>query len=110
MNLYKFFEDCGRTGCLEGLFLEEAETVEKYIGRVAYFGEVLGKHSDICVEVTNDNIELISDDQKLINILSEIYSNGHMCGFNPIATIRENEELFGDVDEEDDTDELNEDI
>ena len=33
-----------------------------------------------------------------------------MCGFNPIATIRENEELFGDVDEEDDTDELNEDI
>ncbi|ADQ53308.1 hypothetical protein 65p300 [Aeromonas phage 65] len=47
LKLYRFYWDAGRGGSVEGLFVEDSEVVEKYIGSDVYFGEILGKHSEV---------------------------------------------------------------
>lgn len=47
LRVWKFYADCGRMGSLEGIFLSSARAVEASWGKEAYFGEVLGKHSEI---------------------------------------------------------------
>ena len=45
--LWKFHWDCGRAGDVEGLFIATEEEVENLIGSEVYFGEILGKHSEV---------------------------------------------------------------
>ena len=60
-HIYRFSADCGRNGCLSGVFVADHEDVAKLIGRTVYFGEVLGKHSDVSVEIDAGAIKVISD-------------------------------------------------
>ena len=45
--IYEFFWDCGRQGDVTGLFVCDKEKVESFIGKEVYFGEILGKHSEV---------------------------------------------------------------
>lgn len=45
--LYKFYWYCGRMGDVEGVFKAKKSFVESVIGNNVYFGEILGKHSDV---------------------------------------------------------------
>lgn len=47
--LFKMDFDCGRMGNLEGVFIADTEDVEYLVNNKisVYFGEVLGKHSEI---------------------------------------------------------------
>lgn len=47
--LFKMIFDCGRMGNLEGVFIADTEDVEYLLNNEisVYFGEVLGKHSEI---------------------------------------------------------------
>ena len=47
--LFKMDFDCGRMGNLEGVFITDTEDVEYLVNNKisVYFGEVLGKHSEI---------------------------------------------------------------
>ena len=83
MNLYKFYAYCGRMGSLHGLFISTPEKVEEAKGSILYFGEVLGKHSDIVVELHDDKIDLISDNQEKVAWLKELLGET-VSGFNPI--------------------------
>jgi hypothetical protein len=50
-KLYRFYEDCGRMGNLQGLFVaDDEQDVAPAIGKSAYFRDVLGKHSEILIE------------------------------------------------------------
>ncbi len=91
-KLYSFYWDCGRMGDLEGIFTAEEEEVEKNIGKEVCFGEVLGKHSEIYGSLDEEDLTVLSDDQEFISKLEEVLGEGPVSGYNPIASIREEEE------------------
>ena len=45
--LVHFEWDCGRQGMVDGLFVTTQEKIDAAIGTEVYFGEILGKHSEI---------------------------------------------------------------
>ena len=95
-KLFSFYADCGRQGSLEGLFIATQEEVDKAIGKYMYFGEVLGKHSEVEGELEADEITLVSDDEPKVKWLESILGSC-VSGFNPLEYIQDSEE---DEDEE----------
>lgn len=50
LKLWKFSEDYCRCGDAEGLFIASEEEVDRFLDkRTVFFGEVLGKHSEVDV-------------------------------------------------------------
>ena len=81
-GLYRFRFDCGRYGELNGLFFAMTEEITSLRGKTAYFGEVLGKHSSIEVELEDDMFELLD-----INVVArrELLTKvgSHISGYDP---------------------------
>lgn len=80
--LYRLKFDCGRQGCLEGVFVADTEDV-KYLVKnqvSVYFGEVLGKHSEIYGPVEQKEIELITTEENVIEVVEKY---GLSTGYNP---------------------------
>jgi len=84
-KLYELRFDCGRMGELYGLFIEEEKKVKKIIGRRVYFGEVLGKYSEICGPINQNEIIERSDDQELIKTLLKVFGSKTISGYNPVV-------------------------
>jgi hypothetical protein len=95
--LYKFHFDCGRNGDLYGLFIEEKEKVESLMesGEVVYFGEVLGKHSEIMGPIEEADLTFVTDDEKVLAVV-EHYGLEH--GFNPFDYQTASEEDLEDIE------------
>ena len=89
-KLYKFYWDCGRMGSLDGIFIADDKDVKKVIGKEVYFGEVLGKHSEIYGTLEEKDLKVITDDHDFIKKCEE-YGIGNI-GFNPVQTYNENNE------------------
>lgn len=85
-TLYKFNQNYGRMGDLEGIFIAEDSEVAKAIGRRVYFGEVLGKHSEIYSELQEDDIKALTTDAAAIEVI-EKYLNGG-TGWNPMDYVQ----------------------
>ena len=81
--LVKFYEDCGRMGSVDGIFTTTREELDSIIGKEIYFGEILGKHSEIIVSIEESNFEIKSEDQDFINKLEDIFGAGTVSGYNP---------------------------
>jgi hypothetical protein len=94
-KLYRFTLDCGRQGELDGLFIEDEKEVERAIGKRVYFGEVLGKHSEICGDLEEEDFEVVTDDQDFIKKFDELIG---WFGWNPVKMVRDKEE-WEEVDE-----------
>ena len=78
--LYRLKFDCGRQGELKGIFIAETEDVKFLVeNKVSvYFGEVLGKHSEIYGTVERQEIEEITKEQNVLDIVEKYgLSNGH---------------------------------
>ena len=90
-GIYKFHLDCGRMGDLEGVFIADPIHVEQALAsdEEIYYGECLGKHSEISEKLTPDQIKLVTLDIEFIEKFEqlELYS-----GFDPIALFLEQEE------------------
>ena len=82
-KLYQMFWDCGRMGDIDGLFVADEQAVSDLIGKDIYFGEVLGKHSDIAGTLEEDDLTIKSDDPVFINKLVEVIGSDSISGFNP---------------------------
>lgn len=81
-SIFKLHAECGRQGTLYGLFIAENQQVEKLIESEikVYFGEVLGKHSEIFGSLSDEDIEFITDDQSVV----EMVEINNLCvGFDP---------------------------
>ena len=71
IRVYKFHWYCGRMGSLSSVFIAPTDVVEDALGKEVYFGEVLGKHSEIhgileendlkSKPITNEQIHLLLD-------------------------------------------------
>lgn len=89
LKLYRFAESFGRMGYLSGLFVEDDERVKKVIGKRVYFGEVLGKHSEIYFDLEERHFQELTDDQAFIQKFEELnLATGH----NPFNYMEKNDE------------------
>lgn len=71
MKLYRYYEDYGRMGAIEGLFFltdKEAEKYKKYSG-VIYWDELLGKHSEGYFNFSDDTLEMIELPENVVATL-----------------------------------------
>lgn len=68
-KLFKMNFDCGRMGSLQGVFVATQEQIECLIRKEiqVYFGEVLGKHSEILGPIEKGDITMISDNPDVVN-------------------------------------------
>lgn len=85
-QLYRFYFDCGRQGSLDGLFFATPEEVGMAIGRAVYFGEVLGKHSEIYGTLDANEITAVDLGEDLAAVRR--HSGLIESGFNPLDYVR----------------------
>jgi hypothetical protein len=85
-RLYKFYWDRRSMGNVEGLFIEEEEVINKVIGQFVGFVEVLGKRSDICGYLKDDDFKAIDLPSDTIKTL-ELKMGKVLSGYNPIEYI-----------------------
>ena len=90
-KLYKFYVDYGRSGELEGLFVADERDIIDLEGKTVYFGEVLGKHSDVELEIEKDMFTEIDVPEKALKAI-EKELGATWSGFNPVEIYSEQEE------------------
>lgn len=88
-GIFKFHWDCGRMGDIDGLFVLDKEHLDRSIGEDVYFGEILGKHSEIYGTLDAEDVTLLSDDQEFIEKFIEIMGDGNISGYNPLDYLAE---------------------
>ena len=102
-KIYKFNVYCGRMGSIDSIFIADSEDVENIIGEDVYFGEILGKHSEINIAMENKHFTILSDDQDFISKAEEIFGTGTFSGHNPLDYCYDDEnDNFDEEDEDDD--------
>ena len=87
MNLYKFFWEFRRFGIIEGLFIANYSDIP--FDKELFFGEALGKHSEISGTLKYEDITLISEDKDFIDRFITIVGD---FGYNPIEYEMEEDE------------------
>lgn len=85
-KVYAFFWDCHRSGTLNGMFVADDNDVKSAIGKDVYFGEVLGKHSDVYGDLEEKDFTVLSEDPKIIEFIENFPS-----GYNPLNYLQEEE-------------------
>lgn len=80
----------GGMGTLFGIFVEDDEVVSQALGAEIYFGEVLGDHSEVAIQLGTKSLTVITQDQGFIEqaLNLGLKSFGH----NPIEKFKEHEE------------------
>jgi hypothetical protein len=81
--LWSFYFDCGRSGSLDGLFVATEEEVNSVIGKHAYFGEVLGKHSEVYGDIEPNDIHKLNISPEAVEEVSA-HLGDTWSGFNPL--------------------------
>ena len=97
--IYKFYADCGRMGILEGVLISTKEKVDMLIESEieVYFGEVLGKHSEVFGKIEKEELTFVSDNEEAVRVLEE---HDLTSGFNPFHYTSTNFSLSGKDDED----------
>jgi hypothetical protein len=83
-KLYRFSVDFGRMGDLSGIFVSDDKEVANLIGKTVYFGEVLGKHSDISLKIESTHFVMLTDDQSFITKFEQLNCTSGTNPFNYI--------------------------
>lgn len=86
-KLYRLHIDCGRMGDVTGVFVADATKMAAAIGKQVYFGEILGKHSEICGTLGADEVVELTDDQAFIAQFEVYLPRG--SGYNPLHYLSE---------------------
>lgn len=77
-GIYTFYWDLGRSGEVSGTFVATREDVASLLGEKIYFGEILGKHSDIYGVVKEDDITLVDESARAIEMFKRLsLATGH---------------------------------
>ncbi len=97
--LVEYEEDFGRSGMLSGLFITTKDKLELIKGREIYFGEVLGKHSEVFSDECYENCKVTKLEHKDVKFFEkffgEIEEHGlFISGINPVDCYMEQEEDF----------------
>ncbi len=102
-KLYKFYCDFGRMGSLEGVFVKEESDIKSIIGKEVYFGECLGKHSEVYLTIEKKHLQELSDNLEVIKVFEE---NIGTVGYSPFDYLDEcsyhEDDQYEEEDSEDD--------
>lgn len=106
LKLWKFRYSC-RAGTLEGLFVATQKEIDKASKRTVYYGEVLGKHSDVELDLKPSYFtEQKVDPEALEKITASLGKT--WSGRNPLEKIAEDDdeeeaEADAEAEEEDES-------
>lgn len=104
--IVRWYSDCGRMGALEGLIALNRDGID-LINHIidtkttVYFGEVLGKHSDVYGTLEAKEFTLLATDQKAQGVVEVMCGKFDttgiqvISGFNPIGYQLCEEEVAG---------------
>lgn len=88
LKLWKFSEDYGRAGDVEGLFIATEEEVDKFlVGREICFGEILGKHSEVSISFEKKDFKCLDVSESTIAELFIAVDSRSIAGYNPFEHI-----------------------
>lgn len=93
-GIYRYAQEFGRIGMLEGLFVADSADVQKAMGKSTYLGEALGKHSEVYANITPETVELVTENSEFIELMINNIDFG--IGYNPVNSYLENEYLEND--------------
>lgn len=91
-KLYAYNLDCDRMGYIRGLFIEDEDVVQDALDKFVYFGEVLGKYSDISTYLGPEQLAVKSEDQEFLDQLENVLGTTNISGYNPLDYISDDEE------------------
>jgi len=88
--LYRFDVSFRRGGKLSGIFIAKKEDVDNLIknSTTVWFGEILGKHSEIVLDMEDDMFTMLTDEQNVLDIVRKYNLEN---GYNPFDYIEEEE-------------------
>lgn len=86
-KLYSFHYEVQRMGCLEGLFVASERDVADCMGRSFSYSDILGKHSEIYDDLSEEMLTVKSEDPEFIKKLVEIIGGELISGINPLENI-----------------------
>lgn len=86
-GIYRFAYNCGRMGKLSGLFIATAAAIERAKGRTVCLGEVLGKHSEIDVDI-DTTVTLVTQDADAVAMFEH---HNLTTGYDPLEYLDEQE-------------------
>ena len=92
--LYKFYWNCGRMGDLNAVFTAEKEDIDNIMGKNIYFGEVLGKHSEIGGFLGQEDLEVVTDD---VIFIEQFEKYELATGYNPLDYVINEDGSFKNV-------------
>lgn len=98
-TLYRFELDCGRMGILESVFVADDSIVTASLGRTVYFGEVLGKHSEVMCTLKEEHFTMLSQDSNVCGVIEEHIGS---TGYNPLSYLDEDGIEYEDEDSDGD--------
>lgn len=85
--LWSFYWDCGRSGSLDGLFVATEREINEVLGNEVYFGEVLGKHSEVYGTLDEGDVHKLDISPEAVEEVSN-YLGDTWSGFNPLEYVR----------------------
>lgn len=94
--LWKLHFSAGRMGTVHGMFVATDEEIEAAMGQRLYFGEVLGKHSEIEGPLDKEDITRVTDDEAFVSKFEEYECSS---GYNPLNYLPEEEDEESDEEE-----------
>jgi hypothetical protein len=104
-KIYKFQADFGRMGDLEGVFVSTDEQLHGLYGEEIYFGEVLGKHSEVILTLDPKHITEVTDDEKFIELFEQYNLEN---GYNPFDYYEDEADEYDDAEDWDEEEDNNE--
>ena len=89
--IVNFHWDCGRMGDVSSTFICTKGDLDNSIGKNVYFGEILGKHSEIYGTLDLEDVNVVTEDQEFICKFEEIMGADWYSGHNPMHYITDEE-------------------
>ena len=87
--IVEFYWDLGRMGEVSSTFVCDKSQLGDLYGREVYFGEILGKHSEVYGTVEEGHLTIKSEDQEFIKKFQEIMGENWSTGHNPLYYLEE---------------------
>lgn len=94
-KVWRLAYDCGRMGDIESVFVATEKYVKDMAGHAYYLGEVLGEHSEIEIDVEEQDFECLSSDPAVVAWVEERGPFGY-----DFVTLYHDVEECGELDED----------
>lgn len=83
-KIYEYSMDCGRMGSVDGTFVASKAKIDAAIGKKLYFGEILGKYSEITGVLKESDLKILPVPAAFVELFTKHVGN---TGYNPLDYI-----------------------